>query len=248
MSIATLILGESGTGKSASLRHLDPSKVSVYQCAKKPLPFKSKDWKGSVFSYDDIKIVKVPKLDKNNKPTNEIIEQILTPEQAITRFLLNSKKDILIIDDFQYLMSFEFMDTIGMDKSKGASFDRFNNIGNNAFRILRLASQLPEHKRVYILNHVETDDFGKIRFKTIGKLLDKMIVPEGLFSLSMRTQVDKDGYHFRTKNNGEDTVKTPMGMFEYELIDNDLKFVDDMICDYYGIETTKTTQPQENNQ
>jgi uncharacterized protein YyaL (SSP411 family) len=98
------------------------------------------------------------------------------------------------------------------------------------------ASALADNKRVYILSHTSTDDFGKTKVKTIGKLLDEKIVLEGLVTIVLRTVVANGSYFFSTKNSGSDTVKSPIGLFESDQIENDLQKVDSAICEYYNIE------------
>ena len=89
---------------------------------------------------------------------------------------------------------------------------------------------------MYILAHSQTDEFQHVKIKTIGKLLDEKIVIEGMVSIVLRTEIF-DGRNFmRTKNNGSDTVKTPMQMFDEERIDNDLAVIDEVICNYYEIQ------------
>ena len=95
---------------------------------------------------------------------------------------------------------------------------------------------LPDHKRVYILSHTSTDDFGKTKIKTVGKLLDEKIVLEGLVTIVLRTGVQNGKYLFSTQNSGADTVKSPIGLFDDELIDNDLAAADAAIFNYYGLQ------------
>ena len=103
----------------------------------------------------------------------------------------------------------------------------------------RAASMLPAHKRVYFLSHTDTDESGRTRAKTIGKLLNEKITVEGLLTIVLRTAVINGSYVFSTRNSGADTVKTPMDMFVDEHIPNDLAAVDAAIVAYYGL-----TQPQ----
>lgn len=147
-----------------------------------------------------------------------------------------TKRKIIVIDDFQYTMSNEFMRRVTDKESGNGSFAKYNEIAKSAWDILNMASALADDVRVYILSHTQTDDFGQTKIKTIGKLLDEKIVIEGLVSIVIRTEIF-DGRNFmRTKNNGSDTVKTPIGMFEEERIDNDLAAIDKQICDYYNIQ------------
>ena len=217
MSIATLILGESGTGKSTSLRNLNPDDILLIQAVRKPLPFRSTGWKpvikgegGSVYSTDE--------------------------SSHIVAAMRRTTKPIIIIDDFQYVLANEFMRRVTDVESGNAAFAKYNEIARHAWDVLMQASTLEDHKRVYILSHTSTDDFGKTKIKTIGKLLDEKIVLEGLVTIVLRTVVANGKYLFSTKNSGADTVKSPIDLFADDQIENDLKQVDSAICAYYNIE------------
>lgn len=216
MSIATLVIGESGTGKSTSMRNLDPQETLLIQAVKKPLPFRSKDWKpavrgegGNVFVTDD-SVKMIAAMDRTDK-------------------------QIIIIDDFQYVLANEFMRRVTDHETGNGAFAKYNEIARHAWDVLMKATSLPDHKRVYILSHTSTDDFGKTKIKTIGKLLDEKIVLEGLVTIVLRTLKVNNQYVFSTQNSGSDTVKSPIGLFESEHIENDLLAVDNAICEYYGI-------------
>ena len=120
-------------------------------------------------------------------------------------------------------------------RSDEKGFEKFTDIGRHAWNILGAASDLTDGRRVYILAHTNTDDSGRTRCKTIGKLLDEKITVEGMFTIVLRTLVRDGQYFFATQNNGSDTTKSPMGMFDEQLIDNDLATVDNAICSYYGL-------------
>ena len=215
MSIATIILGESGTGKTASMRNLDPAHTLLIQAVSKPLPFRSKGWQPA---------------SKEN-PNGSIY--CTDSSQHMVAAMQRTKKEIIVIDDFQYVLSNEFMRRV-TDVAKGnEAFAKYNEIARHAWDVLMAATSLPDNKRVYILSHTGTDDFGKTKIKTIGKLLDEKIVIEGLVSIVLRTQVQNGNYLFSTKNNGADTVKSPIGLFDSELIENDLAAVDAAIFHYY---------------
>lgn len=224
MSYATLILGESGSGKTASLRNLKPSDVLLIQPVRKPLPFRATGWKeihtkgdgGNIFVCNDA--------------------------QKIIKAMHVAPQDVIIVDDWQYILASQFM-----ARRNEKNYDKFTDIGGAGYDICKAASELPEHKRVYIMSHTTTDDLGNVRIKTLGKLLDDKIVVEGMFTTVLRTFVDPGtGYYFLTQNNGHDTVKSPMGMFTSGQIENDLAEVDKTICDYYGISTEKQEQQNAN--
>ena len=212
-----MILGQSGTGKTTSLRNLNPDEVLLIQAVKKPLPFKSKDW--------------VPCTKAN--PTGSIL--VTDNAQTIVGAMQRTHKPIIIIDDFQYILANEFMRRVLDNETGNAAFAKYNEIARNAWDILMCAGKLADSTRVYILAHTQEDDSGRIKAKTIGKLLDEKITIEGLLTIVMRTAVINGQYLFSTQNSGSDTVKTPMDMFEQEHIPNDLAMVDAAVTDYYSL-------------
>lgn len=211
-----MIIGESGSGKSTSLRNLDPAKVLLIQPIAKPLPFRSAEWTpfdfeaktGTVYATDDAK--------------------------AIVAAIANAHligKPIVVVDDFQYVMANEFM-----RRSNEKGFDKFTEIGKNAWNIANASTQGPAHARVYLLSHIDRDDAGRTKAKTIGRMLDEKICLEGMFSIVLRSVYNDGKYVFTTQTNGMDTAKSPMGMFPAAVIENDLAAVDGAICEFYGIE------------
>lgn len=219
MSYATMVLGESGTGKTCSLRNLDPKNTLLIQPVRKPLPFRSAGWK-------EIKA----KGDGNN-----IL--VCSNPQAIINCMHASPFDVIVVDDWQYILASMYMAARNV---KG--FDKFTEIGGAGFDIAKAASELGENKRVYVLAHTTSDEFGNTRIKTLGKLLDDKIVVEGMFTTVLRTHVENGRYLFSTQNSGSDTVKSPMGMFSEQYIENDLAAIDRVICDYYGITNEKENE------
>lgn len=212
MSIPTLIIGESGTGKTTSLRNLNPNATLLIQSIRKPLSFKQPGW-GLV--------------SKDNPSGNIIVSD--QSEQIISA-MHKTRRKIIVLDDFQYVMANEFM-----HRSQEVGYQKFSDIGRHAWDILQAAAALAPDVRVYILGHSQVDDNGNTKAKTIGKMLDDKITVEGMFSMVFKTVVRGNEYSFSTRNSGSDTCKTPMHMFDDDTIDNDLKYVDDVICRYYDI-------------
>lgn len=217
MSVATMILGESGSGKTASLRNLNAGNTLLIQAVKKPLPFRSNGWQPAT---------------KENPQGSVFVSDC---SEAITKAMLRTTKDVIVIDDFQYIMANEFMRRVTDIEVGNAAFAKYNEIARHAWDILTTATSLPDNKRVYILSHIATDDYGKTKIKTIGKLLDEKIVMEGLVTIVLRADVVNEQYIFRTKNSGKDTTKTPMGLFDEDHIENDLAAVDHALCGYYNL-------------
>jgi hypothetical protein len=207
MSTPVLLLGESGNGKTYSLRNLDPEKTLLIQAIRKPLPFKSQGWK--YFTPEE----------KGNIFVTDKSAEIIT-------YMQNTKRKIIIIDDYQYILSNELMRRF---REKG--YDKFSEIGYNGWNLINVAASLPPDVHVYITAHTMTGDDGLTKIKTPGKLLETYSI-EGMFSIVLRAVVIDGVNQFATKNSGSDTVKSPPGMFDAELIDNDLALVDKAITEF----------------
>ena len=203
MSINCLIIGESGTGKSTSLRNLPPDKTAIIQTVAKPLPFKSSIKTKVAINADDV--------------------------VALCHGAASAGREIIVLDDIQYVMCGEFM-----ARSKERGFDKFTDIGANMWKLLQMSLGLPAHVRIYLLWHAQNED-GRVKVKTIGKMIDEKITVEGMFSIVLRTRVQDGQYYFLTQNQGNDTTKSPFGMFKEALINNDLAVVDSAICSYYDL-------------
>lgn len=204
MAQKVLILGDSGTGKSASLRNFKPEEVLIINAAGKPLPFKN--------HFECVN----PSFDK-------LSQDVLTAMDK-------TDKKVIVIDDAQYIMSFQYMRRI-----KEGGWDKWNDIQGDFFNIIKACDYMPDDVIVYFLSHIQRDDEGREKIKTMGKMLDEKITIEGLFTTVLKTNVVDGTYCFVTQNNGRDTVKSPIGMFDNYAIDNDLKYVDTKIRNYYEI-------------
>ena len=211
MGIPVLILGESGSGKSASLRNFDPEKVGVFNVAGKPLPFRKK--------LNTISSVKLADGGSSRVNYGDILKA-----------LARGKVKSYVIDDSQYLMAFEELDRV-----KETGFNKFTEMALNFSGLVRyIITMLPPDVIVYFLHHVETTDQGKVKAKTVGKMIDSKLTLEGLFSIVLFCEASSDGHHFITQSDGYTTAKSPMEMFDKE-IDNDLAMVDAIIRDYWNL-------------
>ena len=205
MAEKILIMGESGTGKSTSIRNCDPGITAIVNPVGKPLPFKG---------------------SKHFSQLNGV-----TDSDEICSFMkqqASAGKKIIIVDDFQYILAIPYMDRI-----KETGWDKYNDFGANYFKIIDVCNDLPEDVCVYYLTHCETLDNGVTTVKLIGKLLREKITVEGLFTIVLKTGTSEGKYYFFTQNSGKDTVKSPLGMFDSFSIDNDLAYVDSKIRNYY---------------
>lgn len=214
MGIPVLILGESGSGKSASLRNFDPKKVGIFNVAGKPLPFRKK-----------MNVVSTVKCEEGYRRVdyNDIIK-------SLSRGKLKS----YVIDDSQYLMAFE-----ELDRAKETGYNKFTEMALNFSGLVRfIINNLPPDVIVYFLHHVETTDTGKIKAKTVGKMIDSKLTLEGLFSIVLLCEATSDGHHFITQSDGFTTAKSPMDMFD-KVVDNDLAMVDATIREYWNLGGTE---------
>lgn len=203
MGIPVMILGESGSGKSASLRNFEPDEVGIFNVASKPLPFRKP----------------LKKID--NAAYRTILKALSKP--SLKRY---------VIDDSQYLLVFEMF-----DKAKETGYGKFTDMAKNFYDLIQFViKRTPEDCIVYFLHHVQEDEQGKIKAKTVGRMLDEKLTLEGLFSIVLMARTEKGEYFFQTHSSGSDTVKTPMDMFAEDRIDNDLKAVDTAIREYWGLD------------
>ena len=203
MAIPVLVIGQSGTGKSYSMKNFNEEEICLISVQKPLLPFRKK------FS-----------------------ETVVTDKYSdIISTMKSTKKKVIVIDDTQYLMCNEFM-----RRATEKGYDKFTEIAQNFWSlVVQEINSLPDDTIVYLLCHTATDENGVEKMKTIGKLVDEKITPEGLFTIVLKTAVSDGNYAFVTQNNGKDTVKSPEGMFTTYAINNDLKYVDEKIRNYYEL-------------
>lgn len=210
MAIPVLIMGPSGSGKSASLRNVEGN-WALYNVTNKPLPFKAKD---------NIKGV-------NTDDYQKIKTGLLKAYDAGMRSA--------VIDDAGYLLTSKFM-AGHRGKAGSAQFDLYNEIADNYYYLIKyISDDLPGDMIVYVTMHEQKNDFGETRPKTIGKLLDDKVCVEGMFTIVLRACKVDGKYVFTTNTDGLDVTKSPIGMFEETYIDNDLQLVDNEIRKYYNI-------------
>ena len=202
MARIVMLYGESGSGKSASLRNFKPDEISVINITSKELPFKNK----------------IPRIDNA-----EYVD--------IANALKNPTKKAYVIDDCGYLLSFA-----SLRRASEKGFDKWNEIGENFFRMIEfIIKEVPNDIIVYLTFHEEEGESGKLKAKTVGRMLDNTLFLEGLFTIVIRSVQNERGYRFIV-NEPNSTTKAPIGLFEETEMDNDLKMVDAMIRDYYDME------------
>ena len=217
MGIPVLIIGESGSGKTYSIKGFDPGEVGIFLCEKNRLPFRKK--------FDTYKVRNMEAVDENN------VHRTIRQSEVIQAKLQNPKRKAYVIDDSQYIMANEFFDRAGE-----TGYQKFVDIGAGFRNLVHMVNnELPDDVIVYFLHHPETDtNTGKVKAKTIGRMLDEKLTLEGCFDIVLHAKTDGTGHWFTTQSDGTDTAKSPEEMFEPR-IPNDLAQVDRTIREYYGI-------------
>ena len=211
MGLPVLIYGKSGSGKSRSLKFFKDDQILFINIEGKALPFRMS------FKY----ICRTDSIDT-------IIEQ-----------LKKMPCKTAVIDDAGYLMTHHFMDN-HRNKKGNASFDMYDDIADRMYLLIqRIKKELPDDVIVYIILHEDTNDVGETKIRTIGKLIDNKVCLEGMVTICIRCMSDNGKHFFRTQTDGFDITKTPEDMFQEVEIENNLKFVDDTIREFYGWNNNK---------
>ncbi|MFR7544759.1 MAG: AAA family ATPase [Clostridia bacterium] len=208
MAIPVLIIGKSGSGKSTSLRNFNEKELAFVNAIKKPLPFRKKF--ESTLETDDYK--------------------------TIAESIYKTKKKAIVIDDSGYLITNQFMKNHSKAGGGNSVFNLYNDLADRFWNLIEfMKNKVDQDKIVYFIMHEDKNDAGDIKPKTIGKLLDEKVCIEGMFTIVLRTDIEDGKYIFKTHTDGKDVTKTPIGMFEENVIENDLKYVDGIIRKYYEI-------------
>lgn len=211
MALPVLIIGKSGAGKSTSLRNCQTDDWNLIRVLNKPLPFKGKinGWSSDDYS-------------------------------TVMKCLFSSKAKSIVIDDAGYLITDQFMKGHSNTGAGNAVFGFYNTIADNFWTLIQfIQNKVQEDKIVYVMMHEDTDDFGNIKPKTIGKLLDEKVCVEGMFTIVLRAIISNGEHVFMTQSDDNAVSKSPMGMFESEKIPNDLALVDSAIRSYYEMPDIK---------
>ena len=200
MARLIFVLGNPGTGKSTSLRNLKKDEVSYITVTGKELPFRS-----------DIKAVPVKTMDQ------------------VKQMVLKSKKDIVVIDDVNYLFTKEVFGA----SDKEDKWNVYDKISKEFYQIVQSILNKGTEQNFYLFGHLENPDSTFKELKTLGQATRKNNNPEGWTNIVFESMVNElDEFVFRVKTDGKG-VKSPMEMFEETEIPNDLKIINDKINKYY---------------
>ena len=215
------VVGQTGTGKSTSIKHLNPAETYIINVAKKELPFKGAEklYNAELKNYKEV------------DDANEIARLLKTISEKAPHI-----KNI-VIEDCNYIMGFNII-----SKATEVGFTKFTLMARDMVQLFREARKLRDDIKVFYFTHPETiEDGGEIvgyKIKTAGKMIDNQILLEGLLTMCLYTFVEdsKDGsatYNFLTNRFRKFPAKTPDGMFSDVKIPNNLQLVVDTIDAYY---------------
>lgn len=220
-STLALIIGASGTGKTTSIETLDPKETFLVNVMGKRLPFPSEE------EY----------VEGKNMVTSASASEILASLEKFKDYNHMPEIKNFVIDDGQYIMATEFM-----QKIRVTGYEKWNQMAEGIWKILVSASKERGGLKVFFLTHDETVVVGSTvtekKMKTLGKLLDDKLTPEGLSTIVFFSgvSVGEPGkpreYYFQTQHDGIAPAKSPRGMFPL-LIANDLDTVGKRIDEYY---------------
>lgn len=214
MATPVLIIGKSGAGKSTSMRNCAGNdNWNVIRVLDKPFPFK-----GKVMGW---------KTDEYEK---------------VMGCLKASKAQNIVIDDAGYLLTNTFMKGHSSQGAGNAIFTFYNKIGDDFWKLMMFINKLPSDKIVYIMMHEDKNDFGDIKAKTIGKMIDEKVCLEGMFTIVLRCIEESGNHLFVTQTSDGAISKSPMGMFESLTIDNDLLLVEKAIREYYELDNAQESE------
>lgn len=200
MARLIFVLGNPGTGKSTSLRNLKKDEVSYITVTGKELPFRT-----------DIKPVPVKTMDQ------------------VKQMVVKSKKDIVVIDDVNYLFTKEVFGA----SEKEDKWNVYDKISKEFYQIMQTIMNKDTEQNFYLFGHLEDPDSTVKSLKTLGQATRKNNNPEGWTNIVFESLVNDVGeFIFRVKTDGRG-VKSPIDMFEDDEIENDLKVVNEQINTYY---------------
>ena len=161
----------------------------------------------------------------------------------IAQILAANRRRCYVIDDATYLMQLD-----NFARAKETGYGKFTDMAVSFQQLLQRASWTNDDTNVYFLMHPDSDDMGREKPKTIGKMLDEKLCVEGLFPIVIDARVTQgeDGrprHVFVTENDGSNLAKCPMGMLP-PVMDNDLRAVDAAIREYWGMAPITDNAPE----
>lgn len=228
MALPVLLMGKPSSGKTYSLKNFKPDEIGVVSVEKQRLPFRS-----------DLKVIGIPKAF-NTPEEKSSYSALNRAKYAWVEGVIQKAKALSVaIDDSQFLLVNELF-----DRASEKGYDKYTEMAANFRHLIHFINDLDApDKIVYLLHHSEDGADGRQKCKTIGKMLDEKLCVESLFDIVLYCEDHK----FYTQANETSTARTPEGMFPEIEIPNDLKYVDTVIRDYYGMKPNNHKEDNSND-
>ncbi len=228
MANKILLAGKSGSGKTYSLRTLDPKSTFIICPDEKNPPFEG--WRKNYIMQDETGKFHPGKCNYYKVTDWGKIRDVLT-------YVSEKRLDIktVVLDTITYAMIAEFM-----AKAKVTGYSKFTEMGANVYETLKMIDGLRDDLTVIVCAHtdyVEENGQGMSIFAVPGgKLVQDVVKPVGMFLIVLETKVKKVGdnveYKFMVSNNTTNMAKVPSGIFASTEIDNDMQVVLEAISKY----------------
>ncbi len=227
MSNLICLAGQSNTGKSTSLRTLDPKSTFIISCTNKQLQIPGFRKKYTKVEIKDKKLTGNWYVSNNYAQIGKILSAVSNTRPEIK---------VVVLDDINYLLSNETFEN-ALDKG----YTKFSVMAKNYYDLLADCQLLRDNLTVVVITHTEnygTDMDPQYRMWTTGKMLTQQINLDGMFSYiiySDRYIDDTDDevhYRFKTRTDGNDTCRSVAGCFSEKYIEPDMKAVIDRINEF----------------
>lgn len=221
------LVGLSNSGKSTSLKYLNPEETFIISCTNKQLQIPGFRKKYPKISVDNGKLY-------GNWLVSNNYEQITKIMKVVSKTRPEIK--VICLDDCNYLLSNE---TFQNALVKG--YEKFSVMSKNYYDLIQTCQDLREDLTVVFISHIEnfgTDIDPEYRMWTTGKMLTNQINLDGLFSYIIYAEryIDDNGdevkYRFKTRTDGNDTCRSVAGCFEDKYIEPNMKLVIDTINEF----------------
>ena len=221
------LVGLSNSGKSTSLKYLNPEETFIISCTNKQLQIPGFRKKYPKISVDNGKLY-------GNWLVSNNYEQITKIMKVVSKTRPEIK--VICLDDCNYLLSNE---TFQNALVKG--YEKFSVMSKNYYDLIQTCQDLRDDLTVVFISHIEnfgTDIDPEYRMWTTGKMLTNQINLDGLFSYIIYAEryIDDSGdevkYRFKTRTDGNDTCRSVAGCFEDKYIEPNMKLVIDTINEF----------------
>jgi hypothetical protein len=224
MANLIVLAGFSNSGKSTSLKYLDPTETFIVSCTNKQLQIPGFRKKYKKVAIEDKKLVGNWLVSNSYEKINKILDIVNKTRPDVK---------IVVIDDINYCLSGEIM-----DNALVIGYEKFTMQAKNYYDLITNAGELRDDLTVVFISHIindGTDIDPQYKLYSSGKMLDKTVNIDGLFSYIIYSEryIDEAtgevGYRFKTRTDGNDTCRSVAGCFSEKYIEPNMQTIIDTI-------------------